>query len=58
MHGKGKKLIHNSAQKNMKGRDHLEDLGIDRQYNVSQRHGRRVQNGFIWLRTETSGGLL
>lgn len=58
MHEEVEKLIHNSVQRNKNGRDHLEDLGTQGQYSVLQRHGRRVWNGFIWLRTENSGGLL
>jgi hypothetical protein len=29
MHGRYEKFIQNFSQKNLKGRDHLEDLGID-----------------------------
>jgi hypothetical protein len=43
----------------MMGRNHLEDLGIDgTTIRMDLREKGWVWNGFIWLRKETSGGLL
>jgi hypothetical protein len=45
----------------LKGRDHLEDLGIDGRIIVERilwKFGGKVWTGFIWLRLGTSGGLL
>jgi hypothetical protein len=45
----------------LKGRDCLEDLGIDGRiilkYNLGKQSGR-VWNGFIWFRIGTGGGIL
>jgi hypothetical protein len=38
----------------LKGRDHLEDLGIC----ILGKYGLGMWIGFIWLRIGTSGGLL
>jgi hypothetical protein len=46
---------------NLKGRDHLEDLGIDGRIILEWilwKWGERVWIGFIWLRIETGGRLL
>jgi hypothetical protein len=40
--------------KNLQGRDHSEDLGID---GILEKYGRKVWTGCIWLRIRTSGGL-
>jgi hypothetical protein len=43
----GEKEMHTTFWlENLKGRDHMEDLGID----------EKMETGFIWLRTGTSGG--
>jgi hypothetical protein len=44
----------------LKGRDHLEDLGIDEDNikNISNKYGRIAWAGFIWFRLGTSGRLL
>jgi hypothetical protein len=42
---------------NLKGRDHMEDLGIDRRIILEwilKKQVGRVWNEFIWLRTGTS----
>lgn len=51
---KGVKLVQNSVQRNIKGRENFEELGIDGQYNGTQRQVRRVWSGFIWLRIEAN----
>jgi hypothetical protein len=47
--------------KNLKRRDHLEDLGADEktilQWMLGKQNGK-LWTGRIWLRTGTSGGLL
>jgi hypothetical protein len=46
---------------NLKGRDNLEDLGIDGRILLEWILGkwnRKVLVGFIWMRLRTSGGLL
>jgi hypothetical protein len=46
---------------NLKGRDHSEDLGVDRRIILKLILGKQdgeFWTGFIWLRIETSGGLL
>jgi hypothetical protein len=43
------------------GRDHSEDLGVDRRIILEWilgKWGRKTWTGFIWLRIGTSGGLL
>jgi hypothetical protein len=45
----------------LKGRNHSEDLGIDKRIILKWilgRQGWRVSIGFIWLRIVTGGGLL
>jgi hypothetical protein len=45
----------------LKGRDHLEDLGVDEKRILErtlEELGGNVWTGCIWLRTGTSGGLL
>jgi hypothetical protein len=45
----------------MKGRDHPENLGVDRKIILEWilvKFGEELWTGFIWLRIETSGGLL
>jgi len=45
----------------LKGRDHLEDLGIDVMVILERilgKQGGKVWAGFTWLRIGTSGGLL
>jgi hypothetical protein len=46
---------------NLMGRDHLEDLGIDRKA-ISEcilgKYGGKVWTGCIWFRTGTSGGVV
>jgi hypothetical protein len=47
--------------KNLKGRDHPENLGEDRKIMLEQtlrKQGGNVWTGSIWLRIGTSGGLL
>ena len=42
------------------GRDHLEDLSVDRRIimkRILKKEGERVWIGWIWLRIETSCGL-
>jgi hypothetical protein len=46
---------------NLKGQDHLEDLGIDEKLILEwilKKLGGKVWTGFIWLRIGTSGGFL
>jgi hypothetical protein len=46
---------------NLKGRDHLEDLGVEGKILLERilgTLGGKVLAGCIWLRTGTSGGLL
>jgi hypothetical protein len=46
---------------NLKERDHSEDLGVDGRIIlewISGEGGGKVWTGFIWLRIETTGGLL
>jgi hypothetical protein len=46
---------------NLKGRDHSEDLRVDGKIILKWILGKQVEkvwNEFIWLMTETSGGLL
>jgi hypothetical protein len=46
---------------NLKARDHLEDLGIDGRIILDcilEKYGRKVWNGFIQLRIQTSGRIL
>jgi hypothetical protein len=46
---------------NPKGRDHSEDLGVDRKIILKLifgKYGGKLWNGFIRLRIETSGGHL
>jgi hypothetical protein len=46
---------------NLKGRDHLEDLGADGRITFDWNLGKegvKMWIGFIWLRMEISGGLL
>jgi hypothetical protein len=45
----------------LKGRDHLEDLGVDRKIILEWMlgtQGERLWTGCIWPRIETSGGSL
>jgi hypothetical protein len=45
----------------VKGRDHLEDLGVDETVILKwilRKYGGKVWIGFIWLRVGISGGLL
>jgi len=47
--------------KNLKGKDNLEDLGVDERLKsewILVTLGVKMWIGFIWIRTETSGGLL
>jgi len=39
---------------NLKGREHLEDLGAC--VRILEKQGVKLWTGFIWLRTGTSGG--
>jgi hypothetical protein len=44
----------------LNGRDHSEDLGVDARIILEwilEKQGVKVWTEFIWLRTETSGGL-
>jgi hypothetical protein len=44
----------------MKGRDHLEELGVDGRIileGMLVKSDGKVRTGFIWLGIETSGGL-
>jgi hypothetical protein len=45
--------------RNMKKRDHLDDLGIDGKILVCnlEKQGRKVWTVLIWLQTGTSGGV-
>jgi hypothetical protein len=46
---------------NLKGRNRLEDLGVDGRIILEciiDKHVREVWTGFIWLRIVTSGGFL
>jgi hypothetical protein len=46
---------------NLKGRDHLEDVGVDGRIILERILGKKCGNfstGFIWLRRGTSGRLL
>jgi hypothetical protein len=46
---------------NLKGRDHLVDIGVDRRFLLKwilKKQGARMWTGFIWLRIGSSGGLL
>jgi hypothetical protein len=47
--------------KNLKGRDHLEDLDIDEriilEWILRKSHGK-VWTGFIWLRIQSTGRLV
>jgi len=44
---------------NLKGRDHLEDLGVDGKILewILEKKGGKVLIGCIWLRRGTNGGL-
>jgi hypothetical protein len=45
---------------NLKGRDHLEDLGVDVKLilkSILRKYSGKMWTGFIWLRIGTSGGL-
>jgi hypothetical protein len=45
----------------LKGRDHLEDLGVDGRIileYILEKQGRKLWNGLISLRIGTSGGVL
>jgi hypothetical protein len=45
---------------NMKGRDHLEDLGVDGKIILEWflgKYGMKLWTGCIWVRIGTSGGL-
>jgi hypothetical protein len=47
--------------RSLKIRDHLEDLGIEGKIKLQRISGKwsgKVWTEFIWLRRETSGGLL
>jgi hypothetical protein len=51
--------IHNFLSENLKGRDYLEDLGINGKV-ISKwflREYRKVWTGYIWLKTGISGRL-
>jgi hypothetical protein len=46
---------------NLKGRVHVEDLGVDGEIVIEcilEEEGGKLWTGLIWLRIETSGGLL
>jgi len=46
---------------NLKGRDHLEDLGIDERIItewILGKQGKKLWTGFIWLKIGNSGELL
>jgi hypothetical protein len=45
---------------NLNGKDHSEDLGVDGNILkwILGRQGGKIGSGFIWFRTETSGGVL
>jgi hypothetical protein len=46
---------------NLKGRDHLEDMGLDEKMILEwilEKQGGKGWTGVIWLRIGTSGGLL
>jgi hypothetical protein len=42
----------------LKERDHLDDLGIDGRIIKEMKEGGKVWTCFIYLRVETSGGML
>jgi hypothetical protein len=46
---------------NLKGRDYLENLGIDGRITselILEKQGGELWTGFIWLKIGTSGGIL
>jgi hypothetical protein len=49
-----------SCLENLRGKDNLEDLGVDGKINIIMdlRNTVWVWSGFIWLRIRTSGELL
>jgi len=58
---RGDTCIKLSWPKNLKGRDHLQDLVKERRMVLEwflDKQVRKVWTGFIWLRVGTSGGLL
>jgi len=55
------KNVYRMLSENLKGRDHPGNLGIDGRTILERILGKqdgKVQTGFIWLRTGTSGGFL
>jgi hypothetical protein len=53
MHGRDEKFIQNVGQKNLKERDHSEDLGVDEKMILEwilEKYGGKVWTGCIWLR--------
>jgi hypothetical protein len=55
------KCVKYFGHKNLKGRDHSEDLGVDGRIILELilgKQGGNLWSGFIWLRIESSGGLL
>jgi hypothetical protein len=52
---------YNILVENLKGRHHSEDLGVDVKITsewILRKSVRKMWTGFIWLKLETSGGLL
>jgi len=46
---------------NLKGRDNFKDLGVDGKIILDwilEKYGGKMWSGFVWHRTEISGGLL
>jgi hypothetical protein len=55
------RTVYTVLLQNLKGRDHLEDLGVDGKTTLQwilEEQDRKVWNGFIYLRKGSSGRLL
>jgi hypothetical protein len=56
-----KKCIQNFDRKNLKGRDHPENVGVDGRIifkRILELQGEKVWTEYIWLRIGTNGSLL
>jgi hypothetical protein len=61
MHGRDEKCMQNFWLENLKGRDHMEEIGIGGQIILEWFSGkldRKVWTEFVWLRAETRAGPL